>query len=108
MEPRDEQQGGHLDGQLGGQPDEPGVDGRRFAAAVEPVDVDGVRAVAVGAALWLVALVALLPFTSRLADTGRAWWLFTCLAGVGLGLVGLEYCRRRRPARVEDEDADPA
>ena len=25
-----------------------------------------------------------------------SWWLWTCLAGFGLGLFGLEYCRRRR------------
>jgi len=29
------------------------------------------------------------------------WWLWTCLAGFGLGLFGLEYCRRRRRARAE-------
>ena len=28
----------------------------------------------------------------------HAWWLWTCLAGFGLGLFGLEYCRRRRKA----------
>jgi hypothetical protein len=67
-----------------------------IVAKVEPLDVTGVRTVAIGAILWLVAFVALLPFYSTLQDHGRGWWLWTCLAGCGLGLLGLEYCRRRR------------
>jgi len=75
-----------------------------FVADVEPLDVDGVRTVEVGTALWLVAFVALLPFYGRLQDAGRGWWLWTCLAGFGLGLFGLEYCRRRRRARAAAVD----
>ena len=45
------------------------------------------------------AFLALLPFYGRLEETGRVWWLWTCLAGFGLGLFGLEYCRRRRNRR---------
>lgn len=67
-------------------------------AHIEPLDVDGVRTVAIGSALWLVAFLALLPFVQTLRDSGRLWWLWTCLAGFGLGLVGLAYCRRRRNA----------
>ena len=33
------------------------------------------------------------------ADTGRTWWLWTCLAGFGLGVIGWDYCRRRRNRR---------
>lgn len=85
-------------------PDEPPTEheiGKRtlLVADVEPLDVDGVRTLEVGTALWFVAFVALLPFTKRLADDDRIWWLWTCLAGFGLGLIGLEYCRRRRAAR---------
>ena len=70
---------------------------RRFLVAqVEPLDVDGIRTVGIGSALWLVALVALLPFYGTLESSGRLWWLWTCLAGFGFGMVGLEYCRRRR------------
>jgi len=71
-----------------------------FVADVEPLDVDGVRTVEVGVALWLVAFLALLPFYGRLQDSGNLWWLWTCLAGFGLGLFGLEFCRRRRRNRV--------
>ena len=70
-----------------------------IVADVDPLDVDGVRTVAVGAALWLVGFVLLLPFAGRLADTDRIWWLWTCLAGFGLGVIGWDYCRRRRNRR---------
>ena len=81
--------------------------GRRtyIVADVDPLDVDGVRTVAVGTALWLVAFVLLLPFAGRLAETDRVWWLWTCLAGFGLGVIGWDYCRRRRNRRHEREAA---
>ncbi len=70
-----------------------------IVADVDPLDVDGVRTVTVGVGLWLLAFVALLPFYGRLEEAGQGWWLWTCLAGFGLGLFGLEYCRRRKRAR---------
>lgn len=70
-------------------------------ADVDPLDVNGVRTVAVGAGLWLVAFVLLLPFYPRLQATDRVWWLWTCLAGFGLGVLGWDYCRRRRRARLK-------
>ncbi|HXH78903.1 DUF2530 domain-containing protein [Nocardioides sp.] len=76
-----------------------------IVANVEPLDVDGVRTSEVGAAIWLVAFLALLPFYGALEDSGRTWWLWTCLAGFGIGLFGVEYCRRRRKARAEREAA---
>jgi len=72
---------------------------RRLVADVPPLDVDGVRAVGIGTVIWLVAFVAMLPFYGRLQETGRGWWLWTCLAGFGLGAIGVEYCRRRRARR---------
>ncbi len=79
------------------------VGGRFIVADVEPLDVDGVRTVAVGAGLWLAGFVCLLPFYGRLQDDGRTWWLWACLAGFGLGLVGLAYCRHRRAVRANAE-----
>lgn len=70
-----------------------------LVADVDPLDVDGVRTVAVGALLWLLGFVLLLPFTDTLAATGRSWWLWTCLAGFGLGGIGWTYCHRRRRQR---------
>lgn len=65
-------------------------------AEVEPLDVDGIRTMTIGCILWGVATVAMLPFIGRLAESGRDWWVWTCLAGLGLGLLGLQYCLYRR------------
>ena len=76
------------------------IRGRTFIVAdVDPLDVDGVRTVAVGAGIWAVAFVMLLPFYGSLEENDRTWWLWTCLAGFGLGMFGVEYCRRRKRAR---------
>jgi len=69
---------------------------RYLVAQVEPLDVDGTRTVTIGSALWLVALLVLLPFHETLEESGRLWWLWTCVAGFAFGMAGLEYCRRRR------------
>lgn len=91
------------------QPKQHEIGNRIYVVAeVEPLDVDGVRTVEVGIGVWLVAFVALLPFYGRLEDDGRGWWLWTCLAGFGLGLFGLEYCRRRRKARAARDAAAAA
>lgn len=67
-------------------------------AQVDPMDVDGVRTMIVGTIVWAVGAIALLPFIGILRSQDHMWWLWTCLAGFGLGLIGLEYCRRRRNA----------
>ena len=76
-------------------------------ADVEPLDVDGVRTVQVGTAVFFLGFLALLPFYGRLAEDDNTWWLWMCLAGVGLGLFGLEYCRRRRAYRTELQTEPP-
>ncbi|NYJ02744.1 hypothetical protein HNR19_003442 [Nocardioides thalensis] len=68
-------------------------------APVEPLDVDGVRTVQVGTGIFFLAFLALLPFYSQLEQSDRLWVLWMCLAGVGLGLLGAEYCKRRRVVR---------
>ena len=70
------------------QPMKHEIGNRTFIVAdVEPLDVDGVRTIEVGTITWLIGFVALLPFYSRLEDDGHTWWLWTCLAGFGLGPV---------------------
>ena len=64
-------------------------------APVQPLDVSGVRTVVVGTALFVVAGIVLLFFRDWLEETGREWWLWTCVAGFGLGVLGYDYCRRR-------------
>jgi hypothetical protein len=63
---------------------------------VEPVGNDGVRTVAVGTALWVIGFLVLLPFRDALAEHDADWWLWVCVAGAGLGLLGIAYCVRRR------------
>ncbi|TNC42782.1 DUF2530 domain-containing protein [Mumia zhuanghuii] len=60
----------------------------------------------VGSILWLAVLVGLLPFLGTLQRNGDVWWLWTCLAGFGLGLIGVEYCRRRKVALEADAEAE--
>jgi hypothetical protein len=74
-----------------------------IVADVDPLDVDGVRTLAVGTALWGLAFLMLIPFSGRLREDGHLWWMWTCVAGFGLGLVGWDYCRRRRNARQAAE-----
>jgi hypothetical protein len=74
-------------------------------ADVDPLDLDGTWTVAVGTGLFLLAFLVLLPFHDRLEDAGRGWWQWTCLAGFALGVVGWEYCRRRRNRRRAREAA---
>lgn len=64
----------------------------------EPLPDDGVRTVTAGTVVWLVVLVVLLPFWSRLRHDGHLWWVATAAIGLGLGLFGVVYCRRRSAA----------
>lgn len=63
---------------------------------VETLDSHGITTFVVGSIAWLVALVLMLPFYSQLESAGRLWWLWTCLAGFGLGMYGIEVARWRR------------
>lgn len=72
--------------------------GRR--AAPEPLEGNVVAAILIGTLVWAVLFVAQLPFYAWFHDRGHAWWIWTCLVGVGLGLLGLGYVRRRAAART--------
>jgi hypothetical protein len=65
-----------------------------------------VAAVAVGTALWAVALVLTLVLHDRLTDDGRGDWVWIAAAGVFLGLVGLRHVRRRA-ARLRSPGVRP-
>lgn len=56
--------------------------------------VNLVRLLWIGTVLWAVGFIALLPFMDQLGEEGRTWWLWACLSGVGIGLVGVEWARR--------------
>ncbi|MEP6479127.1 MAG: DUF2530 domain-containing protein [Rhodoglobus sp.] len=61
-----------------------------------PVKTDDRKAMIVGIALWLVALVVLLVFLTPLTESGNGWWLWTCAAGIALGLFGVIYTHYRQ------------
>ncbi len=60
-----------------------------------PLEDDGIRFTIIGTACWTVALVVLLALYPWVRDEGHLWWYGTCAAGIGLGLLGGWYCRRR-------------
>jgi hypothetical protein len=64
-------------------------------APIQPLDVTGVRTVTTGTALFAMAALVLALNLDWLRDHDRLWWLWTCLAGVGLGIFGYVYCSRR-------------
>jgi hypothetical protein len=61
-----------------------------------PVQMNARRLVAVGTALWFVAFVVLLPFYGWLGRHHHRIWLWTCLAGWILGIIGWSIMLRHR------------
>ncbi|SEL43457.1 DUF2530 domain-containing protein [Streptacidiphilus jiangxiensis] len=70
--------------------------------AAPPMEANDVAIVTGGTVLWLVGFLVLLPFHSSMAAHGRGDWQWICLAGFGLGLIGIWYCRARRAAIRRD------
>ncbi|MBN9140934.1 MAG: DUF2530 domain-containing protein [Micrococcales bacterium] len=62
----------------------------------EPVPTDDRAAILAGLVLWVLVFAALLVFVGPLVEAGRVWWLWTCLVGIGIGLVALVYVHRFR------------
>jgi len=66
---------------------------------LEPISVDGVRAVTIGTAIWAIALVVCLIERKIFSDLAHliVWTqgVRICSAGVVLGLLGQIYTRRR-------------
>ncbi|MEO8105822.1 MAG: DUF2530 domain-containing protein [Actinomycetes bacterium] len=63
---------------------------------VAPLDVDAVRTIQIGTVLWAIALAVTLVARDELAADGRTWWIWTCVAGIALGILGLFVTTRRR------------
>ena len=61
----------------------------------EPVKTDDRKAMLVGMVLWIVGLAMLLLFIEPLNAAGNLWWLWTAVAGLVLGLIGLIYTQVR-------------
>jgi hypothetical protein len=72
------------------------VPAQRQLVQPPPVQMNARRIVAAGTAAWFVAFVVLLFFWSWLGSHGHRIWLWTCLAGWVLGLIGWSIMMRHR------------
>ncbi|MBB5934623.1 DUF2530 domain-containing protein [Streptomyces zagrosensis] len=66
--------------------------------APEPLEGNVVATITGGTVVWFVLFLAQLPFYGWFDDNGHLWWVWTCLAGGGLGLIGIWYVRGRDEA----------
>ncbi|MGC0422377.1 hypothetical protein [Embleya sp. AB8] len=64
-----------------------------------PHEGDIIKLVSVGSLIWFALFVLAWFMRDSLADDGRDWWPWCALAGSGLGLFGLWYCRRLQSAQ---------
>jgi len=69
---------------------------RQWRPVPEPLDVDANRVIIAGTVVWFLAVAVLLVFLDRLRDADALVWLWTCLAGGLLGLLGLVVSTRQR------------
>ncbi|MEV7420295.1 DUF2530 domain-containing protein [Streptomyces sp. NPDC089919] len=66
--------------------------------APEPLEGPVVATITGGTILWFAMFVVQLPFYGWFADRDLLWWVWTCAAGGGLGLIGVWYVRARDAA----------
>ena len=67
--------------------------------APPPLEANDGLVTAVITVAWAVALVVLLVLRDGLPASER-WWIWTCLAGLAMGLFGLWYVPRVKRART--------
>lgn len=68
-------------------------------APIEPLSDDGVRAFAIGTAVFALALLLAL-LMPQLAP--ERWWLTVTPTGTAIGVIGTGYCVWRRNQRTKD------
>lgn len=76
--------------------------------APEPLEGPVVATIIGGTILWFVLFLVQIPFYSWFEDRDLMWWVWTCLAGAGLGLIGIWYVRRREAAIKRSHSAEAA
>jgi hypothetical protein len=64
-----------------------------------PLEANDELVTAIGTAAWAVALVVLLVLRNQIPASER-WWIWTCVAGVAMGLFALWYVPRMKRARA--------
>jgi hypothetical protein len=75
------------------------VNESRAPSPPPPLEANDQLVTAVGTAGWAVALIVLLIVRSSLPSDAR-WWIWTCAAGLAMGLFGLWYVPRLKRARA--------
>ncbi|MGW7361325.1 DUF2530 domain-containing protein [Streptomyces sp. NPDC054802] len=82
--------------------------------APEPLEGPIVATITGGTILWFVMFLVQVPFYGWFADRDLTWWVWTCLAGAALGLIGIWYVRGRDAAlkraaaeKASSQDAGP-
>jgi hypothetical protein len=83
-------------GGVTGTGNEPAARTRTGDRPSEPPQSDAVVPVTVGTALWALGLVVTLAFRGTLERHDAQWWVWTSVTGLGLGLFGCWWVRRRR------------
>jgi H+/Cl- antiporter ClcA len=58
--------------------------------APPPLEANAPLVTWVGIAAWVVALIVLVAVRQHIPPSDR-WWIWTCVAGIGLGLFALIY-----------------
>jgi len=67
--------------------------------APPPLEANDQLVTAVITAAWAVALVVLLVLRGQI-PSGERWWIWTCVAGVVMGLFALWYVPRLKRSRA--------
>jgi hypothetical protein len=67
--------------------------------APPPLEANDLVVTAVVTAGWAIALVVLLVLREQIPPAER-WWIWTCVAGVAMGLFALWYVPRLKRARA--------
>lgn len=72
---------------------------RTLRQAPPPLEANDELVTAIITAAWAVALVVLLVLRAEIPPSER-WWIWTCVAGVAMGLFALWYVPRMKRARA--------
>jgi uncharacterized membrane protein len=72
---------------------------RTLHPAPPPLEANDQLATAIITAAWAVALVVLLVLRDQIPPSDR-WWIWTCAAGVAMGLFALWYVPRMKRGRA--------
>ncbi|MGR8009932.1 DUF2530 domain-containing protein [Streptomyces hypolithicus] len=73
--------------------------------APEPLEGPVMATVVGGTIVWFALFLVQLPFYGWYDDRGWTWWVWTFLAGAGLGLIGIWYVRGREAALRREAEA---